>query len=109
MFYHVVQGGDLDSPRTLPYAFFDTGLPNEVPAVLFGGLATSYDKTKVDGYGLMNARLGFGGDSWKITAFARNLTDEDYVAEVILAPEFGGAFVHPSMSRTVGVELEYMF
>ena len=22
VFYHVVQGGDLDSPRTLPYAFF---------------------------------------------------------------------------------------
>ena len=107
--YHVVQGGDLDAPRTLPYPIFDSGLPNEVPAVLFGGLGTDYSESEVDGYGIMNARLGVGSGNWKLTAFARNLTDEDYVAEVILAPEFGGSFVHPSVARTVGVELEYMF
>ncbi|MFT4823172.1 MAG: iron complex outermembrane receptor protein [Limisphaerales bacterium] len=105
IFYHVVQGGDLDVPRPGDFE----GLPNEVPAVLFGGLGTSYSKTKVDGYGIMNARLGVGGDNWRVTAFARNLLDEEYVGEVILAPEFGGGFVTPGNERTAGVELEYRF
>ncbi|MFK8046881.1 MAG: TonB-dependent receptor [Halioglobus sp.] len=105
IFYHVVQGGDLDVPRPDDFE----GLPNEVPAVLFGGLGTSYDKTKVDGYGIMNLRLGVGTDNWRVTAFARNLLDEEYVAEVILAPEFGGGFVTPGNERSAGIELEYMF
>ena len=83
IFYHVVQGGDLDS----------TGAngTNEVPAKLFFGLPTSYEKTKVDGYGITNLRVGVGGERWRVTAFARNLFDEEYIAEVIMAPEFGGA------------------
>lgn len=105
IFYHVVQGSDLDQPRAGDFE----GLPLEVPAVLFGGLGTSYGKTRVDGYGIMNLRLGVGGENWQVTAFARNLLDEEYVGEVILAPEFGGGFVTPGNERTAGVELEYMF
>lgn len=105
IFYHVVQGSDLDQPRAGDFE----GLPFEVPAVLFGGLGTSYAKTKVDGYGIMNLRLGVGGDNWRVTAFARNLLDEEYVGEVILAPEFGGGFVTPGNDRTAGVELQFMF
>lgn len=105
IFYHVVQGSDLDQPRAGDFE----GLPFEVPAVLFGGLGTSYAKTKVDGYGIMNLRLGVGGDNWRVTAFARNLLDEEYVGEVILAPEFGGGFVTPGNERTAGVELQFMF
>lgn len=105
IFYHVVQGGDLDVPRPGDFE----GLPNEVPAVLFGGLGTSYDKTKVEGYGIMNLRMGIGGENWRVTAFARNLLDEEYVGEVILAPEFGGGFVTPGNERSAGIELEYMF
>ena len=63
----------------------------------------------VDGYGLTNLRLGLRGDNWSVTAFARNLTDEEFVAEVILAPEFGGAFVSPGTQRRVGVEMSYSF
>ena len=73
------------------------------------GLATSYDKTEVDGYGIMNLRLGVGGENWRVTAFARNLLDEEFIAEVILAPEFGGGFVTPGAYRSAGVELEFMF
>mgnify|MGYP001364327731 CR=1 FL=1 len=110
IFYHVVQGGDLDSPRSFDSFVGPEGLPNEVPAMLqLGGLATSYANTQVDGYGIMNARLGLGRDNWRVTAFARNLTDEEYPTEVITAPEFGGAFVHPGSARTMGVELEYSF
>ena len=101
IFYHVVQGGDLDS----------TGAngTNEVPAKLFFGLPTSYEKTKVDGYGITNLRVGVGGERWRVTAFARNLFDEEYIAEVIMAPEFGGAFVTPGAYRTAGVEFQWDF
>jgi iron complex outermembrane receptor protein len=42
-------------------------------------------------------------------AYAKNLTDEDYLAEVIPAPEFGGSFAHAGTQRRVGVELTYQF
>ena len=114
IFYHVVQGNDLDQPNQgVP----SLGIPpdNSVPAHLQrlipgeGGLTTSYEKTEVDGYGIMNLRLGIGGENWRVTAFARNLLDEEYIAEVILAPEFGGGFVTPGAYRSAGVELEFMF
>jgi iron complex outermembrane receptor protein len=72
-------------------------------------LDTSYEKTKVDGYGITNLRVGIGGERWRITAFARNLFDEEYVGEVIMAPEFGGAFVTPGAYRTAGVEFQWDF
>ena len=105
VFYHVVQGGDLDVPKSYDFE----GLPYEVPAVLFGGLGTSYSKTKVDAYGITNLRVGIGSDRWRVTAFARNLFDEEYVGEVIMAPEFGGAFVTPGTYRTAGVEFQWDF
>jgi iron complex outermembrane recepter protein len=37
------------------------------------------------------------------------LFDEEFVAEVILAPEFGGGFVSPGTQRRAGVELSYSF
>ena len=105
IFYHVVQGGDLDAPKAYDFE----GLPYEVPAMLFGGLATSYSKTKVDGYGITNLRVGVGTERWRVTAFARNLFDEEFIAEVIMAPEFGGAFVTPGAYRTAGVEFQWDF
>jgi iron complex outermembrane receptor protein len=114
IFYHVVQGNDLDSPNR-----GEPGLgiapDNSVPAFLQDltgsgtGLPTSYENTQVDGYGIMNLRLGVSGENWRITAFARNLLDEEFIGEVILAPEFGGGFVTPGNLRRAGVELEYMF
>ena len=105
VFYHVVQGSDLDVPKSYDFE----GLPYEVPAMLFGGLATSYAKTKVDGYGITNLRVSVGGERWRVTGFARNLFDEEYVGEVIMAPEFGGAFVTPGNYRTAGVEFQWDF
>ncbi|MDA9191163.1 TonB-dependent receptor [bacterium] len=113
VFYHVVQGNDLDSPNG--------GVPGlgiapnySVPAALQnltgeGGLDTSYENTKVDAYGITNLRVSVGGDQWTVTAFARNLFDEEYVGEVIMAPEFGGAFVTPGTYRTAGVEFQWNF
>ena len=42
----------------------------QVPAVLFGGLATSFANTKVDAQGIANLRIGVGGENWRVTAFA---------------------------------------
>ena len=105
VFYHVTQGSDLDVPRPGDFE----GLPLEVPAVLFGGLGTSLSNTQVDSRGIMNLRVGISGDNWKLTGFARNLLDEEFIAEVILAPEFGGGFVTPGSRRSAGLELEIMF
>jgi iron complex outermembrane receptor protein len=105
VFYHVTQGSDLDTPRPGDFE----GLPLEVPATLQGGLATSYGNTKVDSRGIMNLRVGVSGENWRLTGFARNLLDEEFIAEVILAPEFGGGFVTPGARRSAGLELEFMF
>jgi len=54
-------------------------------------------------------RLGLQGDRWSAVAFARNITDENYLEEAIPAPEFGGSFIHPGALRRVGVEFNYNF
>lgn len=114
VFYHVVQGNDLDAPNPgvpalgiAPNLSVPAWLQRLVPGQ--GGLDTSYEKTKVDSYGIANLRIGVGGDNWRVTAFARNLFDEEYPAEVIMAPEFGGAFVTPGAYRTAGVEFQWDF
>jgi iron complex outermembrane receptor protein len=95
--------------------WYHTVQDDVVPATLFGGPPANYGQTDgvggtmVDAYGLTNARVGVRWEKWSITAFARNLTDEEFVAEVILAPEFGGAFVAPGTQRRVGVEMRYQF
>ena len=59
----------------------------------------------------MDVRLGLRGANWSATVFGRNVTDEDYLEEVITAPEFGGSFIHPGTSyeRTAGIEAIYSF
>ena len=95
--------------------WYHTVQDDVVPATLFGGPPANYGQTDgvggtmVDAYGLTNARVGVRWEKLSITAFARNLTDEEFVAEVILAPEFGGAFVAPGTQRRVGVEMRYQF
>ena len=73
------------------------------------GAPMAYDKTDRERYDTVNLRLGVESDNMTIVAFAKNLTDEDYLAEVIPAPEFGGVFAHPGHKRRIGVELTYQF
>ncbi|MFQ5634831.1 MAG: TonB-dependent receptor [Gammaproteobacteria bacterium] len=65
--------------------------------------------TKRDSYVTVNARIGVGGENWSVVAFGRNITDEDYLEEVIPAPEFGGSFDHPGTRSRFGVEATYRF
>ena len=112
--------GNLELFGRLEYSYkgdvwYHTVQDDVVPATLFGGPPANFGQTggqggtMVNGYGLTNLRVGLRGDTWSVTAFARNLTDEEFVAEVIAAPEFGGAFVAPGTQRRAGVEVSYRF
>ncbi len=57
----------------------------------------------------VDVRAGIRSENWSVIAFARNVTDEDYLEEVIPAIEFGGAFDHPGAERRYGLELSYRF
>ncbi len=89
--------------------WFHTVQDQQVPATLFGGPPADFSRSQVDDYGIANLRLGLEGERWRVVAFAQNVTDEEYLAEVITAPEFGGSFVHPGAPRTAGLEFGYRF
>ncbi|HEY0939832.1 MAG TPA: TonB-dependent receptor [Steroidobacter sp.] len=73
------------------------------------GVPGDYSKTSRDAFTVLNARAGISTDQWQVMAWARNLTDEDYLAEVIPAPEFGGGFAHQAPGRGFGLDLKYSF
>ena len=68
-----------------------------------------FSKAKRDAYNTVNLRVGLRGEQWSVVAWGRNLTEEDYLEEVIPAPEFGGSFIHPAARRAYGVEFQYDF
>ena len=80
-----------------------------VPATLFGGPPADFSRSQVDGYGIANLRIGLEAENWRVVAYARNLFDEEYIAEVITAPEFGGSFIHPGVVQQIGLELGFSF
>jgi iron complex outermembrane receptor protein len=78
--------------------------------VFFGpGITQDFSKAKRDAYGTLDLRAGISGDRWSLVAWARNLTEEEYLEEVIPAPEFGGSFIHPAARRGYGVDFQYNF
>ena len=62
-----------------------------------------------DKFGTVDARFGMASDQWSLALVGKNVTDERFLQEVIPAPEFGGAFIHPGAERRVSVELGYKF
>jgi len=62
-----------------------------------------------ESYGLINLRAGLQSDTWGLHGVVKNLMDENYLAEVIPAPEFGGSFIHPGNGRAWAVEVSYQF
>ncbi|MEM1141520.1 MAG: TonB-dependent receptor [Pseudomonadota bacterium] len=64
-----------------------------------------------DELNLVNARLGLNGESWAVTVWGRNLTDEEYYTDFNPA-EFSGSLTDigfPAQPRTYGVDLSYVF
>ncbi len=73
------------------------------------GVPGDFSRTSRDAYTVVNARLGLAGERWNVTAWGRNLGDEQYLAEVIPAPEFGGSFIHSATGRAYGLDVSYSF
>jgi iron complex outermembrane receptor protein len=44
-----------------------------------------------------------------VALWGHNVTDEEYLQEIIPAPEFGGSFIHDSAGRSYGVDFTYSF
>ncbi|MFZ8987078.1 MAG: TonB-dependent receptor [Steroidobacteraceae bacterium] len=85
----------------------DEKVPNLFTGFGFG--QGEFSKMKRDSYVSMNARLGISNDTWSVTAWGRNIADEDYLQEIIPAPEFGGSFIHDSPGASYGVDFTYSF
>jgi iron complex outermembrane recepter protein len=68
-----------------------------------------------DPVNLLNLRAGFGSDAWTLTAWSRNLTDEEYNAEWSPGPQFFPSpgytnnFVFKAMPFVWGVDFTYRF
>jgi len=87
--------------------YFHTVQNNNVPTIF--GLGANYANSKRAAFGILNLRGGIKTDHWSLVAFATNVTKKRYLAEVIVAPEFGGAFVAPGALQTFGIEGTFKF
>jgi iron complex outermembrane receptor protein len=85
----------------------DEKLPNLFTGFGFG--QGEFSKQVRDPYALVNLRLTVQSENWGVTAWGRNIADESYLAEIIPAPEFGGAFVHDAPGAAYGVEVNFRF
>ncbi|HEY5809245.1 MAG TPA: TonB-dependent receptor [Povalibacter sp.] len=71
--------------------------------------------TERDTINVLNLRAGIDSGSWSFTAWARNLTDEEYNAEWSPGPQFfpnpgyANNFVFKALPRRWGVDIAYRF
>ena len=77
----------------------------------FSSSASASRYLVVDGYSLLNARVGFRwADGWTLSLWSRNLLDKDYFELLSAAPGNSGLYVgQPGDPRTVGVTLRMTF
>ena len=85
----------------LPLAALTLGLPGDVAT---GISVSEWSRAQRGSYNVGNIRFGVETERWTLTVFADNVTDEEFLEEVIPAPEFGGSFVHPGTLKRWGVE-----
>ena len=93
--------------------WFHTVQDNKQPAVWGALLGFPVDsdmsKSVRDAYSLVDLRASLVGEKLSLTLWGRNMNDEEYLAEVIPAPEFGGSFIHQAPYATYGLDLKYNF
>ncbi len=93
--------------------WFHTVQNNQQPSVWGAllGFPVNSDMSKAvrDKYNLIDLRASLIGENLTLTLWGRNITDEEYLAEVIPAPEFGGSFIHEAPYATYGIDLKYNF
>ena len=100
-FFHTLQG---EQTPTI-WDFFGT-LGGGVPP---GPHPQDFSRASRDAYNTLNLRIIFDADDWSVALWGKNITDEEYLQEVIPAPEFGGSFIHPSSRDEYGIDFTYRF
>jgi len=94
-------------------AFGDVTQQPPGPGIPAGGIlgfgTSNYGKGQRDAYDTINLRIGLEAENWTVTAWGNNILDEDYLEEVIPAPEFGGYFIHPAKGESYGLDIIYNF
>ncbi len=100
-YFHTLQG---EQTPTI-WDFFGT-LGGGVPP---GPHPQDFSKASRDAFSTINARIAFESEFWKIAIWGKNIGDEEYLQEVIPAPEFGGSFIHPSAQASYGIDVTYQF
>jgi len=98
MWFHTLQG---ESTPTIWQAFANLDF--------LGDRSQDFSRTQRDAYDTVNLRIGLEGERWTATLWGRNITDEDYLEEVIPAAEFGGSFIHPATTATYGADIAIRF
>ena len=100
-FFHTLQG---ERTPTI-WDFFGT-LGGGVPP---GPHSQDFSRASRDAYNTLNLRVIFDAENWSVALWGKNITDEEYLQEVIPAPEFGGSFIHPSSRDEYGIDFTYRF
>jgi iron complex outermembrane receptor protein len=103
-------GGEYAVPTTLmsrsgqTFVALDTSYRSR-----FSSSPTESEYMFVEGYSLVNARLGFrASNGWTISIWARNLFNKDYFDLLSAAPGNSGLIVgQPGDPRTIGVTLRF--
>jgi iron complex outermembrane receptor protein len=86
--------------------WFSTVQNQTVPS-LFG--PANFSRTMRNAYNTVNLRVGIQNGAYTLAFYGRNLLGTNYLAEVLPAPEFGGAFVSEGPRQEVGVEVSARF
>jgi iron complex outermembrane recepter protein len=86
---------------------FHTVQDNTVPTIF--SLDGNFKNAERESYATANLRIGIQSDRWSLTAFANNLFNKQYLEELVVAPEFGGAFISPGQQRRYGIEAGFKF
>jgi iron complex outermembrane receptor protein len=105
-------GGEYSTPVTMLGRSGDVfGAVDASYRSSFSSSATASKYLVVDGYSLVNARVGFRwSDGWAISLWARNLFDQDYFELLSAAPGNSGLYVGlPGDSRAIGVTMRLSF
>lgn len=100
--FHTVQEGQR---ATIFNPLFELGFGTGAGALGIG----DFSNARRDAYATLDVRASLESENWAISAFAKNVTDEAYLEEVIPAPEFGGSFIYPGSQMRAGVELKVKF
>jgi iron complex outermembrane receptor protein len=94
MWFHTMQG---EETETIWNVFFGPGFNS------------NFSKAKRDAFDTIDFRLMLSGEKWDVAVWGRNIGDEEYLEEIIPAPEFGGSFIHQAPGDAYGAEFTWRF